>query len=123
MRGPPLIDMRHVSLLSRSGSQLMYGQVLLMFILLVHTCCHIDSIARRIEFFERGIAGIINDVSVAVRNTIWFQHNGALAHFRKDVLNYLNATYALNGLDDLGQELGYDIYQAYQASNFSYGET
>ena len=46
-----LTHMRHVSMLFRSGSQLTYVQGFLMIILLAHTCCHIDSTARLIDFF------------------------------------------------------------------------
>ena len=46
---PPLTHMRRVSMLSKSSSQLIYGQVLLMIILLAHTRFHIDSIGIFLE--------------------------------------------------------------------------
>ncbi|GBM81472.1 hypothetical protein AVEN_163630-1 [Araneus ventricosus] len=36
---------------------------------------------------------LLQDVLIAIRNRIWFQHDGAPAHFSIDVHNYLNATF------------------------------
>ncbi len=44
-------------------------------------------------FLEQVLPDMLNDVPIAIRNRMWFQHDGAPAHFSTDVRTYLNATF------------------------------
>jgi hypothetical protein len=45
------------------------------------------------EFLETVLPGLLEDVPLAVRQRLWFQHDGARAHYGEDVRQWLNATY------------------------------
>ncbi|GFU46221.1 hypothetical protein TNCV_2155541 [Trichonephila clavipes] len=38
---------------------------------------------------------LLQDVPIVLRNRMWFQHDGAPAHFSPDVRSYLNATFGV----------------------------
>lgn len=44
-------------------------------------------------FLEEVLPELLDSVPVAVRNTMWFQHDGAPSHFCNNVRNYLNAAF------------------------------
>lgn len=44
-------------------------------------------------FLKEVLPQLLHDVPIAIRNRMWFQHDGAPAHFSIDVRNYLNATF------------------------------
>jgi hypothetical protein len=51
-------------------------------------------IAQRCSgFLETVLPGLLEDVPVAVRQRLLFQHDGAPAHYGEDVRKWLNATY------------------------------
>jgi hypothetical protein len=45
------------------------------------------------DFLETVLPGLLEDVPLAVRQSLWFQHDGAPAHCGEDVRQWLNATY------------------------------
>jgi hypothetical protein len=45
------------------------------------------------DFLETVLLGLLEDVPLAVRQRLWFQHDGAPAHYGEDVRQWLNATY------------------------------
>jgi hypothetical protein len=45
------------------------------------------------DFLETVLAGLLEDVPLAVSQRLWFQHNGAQTHYGDDVRQWLNATY------------------------------
>jgi hypothetical protein len=45
------------------------------------------------DFLENVLPGLLEDVPLAVRQKLWFQHDGTPAHFGEDVRQWLNATY------------------------------
>jgi hypothetical protein len=51
-------------------------------------------VARRYrDFSETVISGLLEDMSLAMRQRFWFQHYGAPAHDEQDVQQLLNAAY------------------------------
>lgn len=44
-------------------------------------------------FLKEVLPQLLHDVPIAIRNRMWFQHDGAPAHFSIDVRNYLNITF------------------------------
>jgi hypothetical protein len=48
---------------------------------------------RSRDFLETVLPGLLEDVPLAVRQRLWFQHDGAPAHYGEDVRQCLNATY------------------------------
>jgi hypothetical protein len=51
------------------------------------------SAQRYRELLETVLSGLLEDVPPAVRQRLWFQNDGAPAHYRKDVRHWFNATY------------------------------
>jgi hypothetical protein len=50
--------------------------------------------AQRYRYFlETVLAGLLKDMPLAVRQRLWFQHDGAPAHYGEDIRQWLNATY------------------------------
>ena len=47
---------------------------------------------KYLDFLQRILPELLRGVPDAVRNRMWFQHDGAPAHYHNDVRNYLNAT-------------------------------
>jgi hypothetical protein len=45
------------------------------------------------DILETVLPGLLEDVPLAVRQSLWFQHDGAPAHYEEDVRQWLNATY------------------------------
>jgi hypothetical protein len=46
-------------------------------------------------FFKlRILLGLLEDVTLAVGQRAWFQHEGAQVHYGEDVQQWLNATYS-----------------------------
>jgi hypothetical protein len=45
------------------------------------------------DFLKTVLPGLLEDVPLTVRQRLWFQHDGAPAHYREDVRQCLNATY------------------------------
>ncbi|GBM24186.1 hypothetical protein AVEN_4939-1 [Araneus ventricosus] len=45
-----------------------------------------------LTFLEHVLPELLLDVRIAIRNRMWFQHDGASAHFSIGVRNYLNDT-------------------------------
>jgi hypothetical protein len=53
-----------------------------------------DTLTQRYrDFLETVLPGLLEDVPLAVRQSLWFQHDQAPAHYGKDVRQWLNATY------------------------------
>jgi hypothetical protein len=48
---------------------------------------------RYCDFLEIVVLGLLKDVPLAVRQRLWFEHNGAVAHYGEDVQQWLKATY------------------------------
>ena len=46
------------------------------------------------QFLEEILPGLLEDVPLATRNTMWFMHDGAPAHFSLVARNYLNDAFA-----------------------------
>jgi hypothetical protein len=44
------------------------------------------------NFLETVLPGLLEDVPLAVRQVLWFQHDGAPAHYGEGVQQWLNAT-------------------------------
>lgn len=44
-------------------------------------------------FLEQVLPELLQDVPIVIRNRMWFQHDGAPAHFSTDVRTYLDATF------------------------------
>lgn len=62
-------------------------------------------------FLEEVLPELLQEVPIGVRNQMWFQHDGAPAHFSMEVRNYLDATFGD----------GHHDRQIYRVSIFSYG--
>jgi hypothetical protein len=45
------------------------------------------------DFLETVLPGLLQDVPLAVRQRLWFQHDGAPAHYGEDIWQWLNETY------------------------------
>ena len=48
---------------------------------------------RYLRFFQRVLPELLEDISLAVRERMWLQHDGAPPHFSVDVRNDLNAVF------------------------------
>jgi hypothetical protein len=48
---------------------------------------------RYCDFLETVLPGLLENVPLAVRQRLWFQHNRAPAHYGEDVQQWLNVTY------------------------------
>jgi hypothetical protein len=46
------------------------------------------------DFLVTVLPGLLEDVPLAVRERLWFQHSGAPAHYGEDVQQWLNVTYS-----------------------------
>lgn len=48
---------------------------------------------RLLDFLETVLPGLLEDVPTAVRQRLWFQHDGAPTHYEVNVWQWLSATY------------------------------
>lgn len=46
--------------------------------------------ARYLEFLENNLTDLLDDVPLDIRQNMYFQHDGAPAHFSRVVINHLN---------------------------------
>jgi hypothetical protein len=51
------------------------------------------TVQRYCDFLETVLPGLLENVPLAVRQRLWFQHDGAPAHYEEDVRQWLNATF------------------------------
>lgn len=46
-----------------------------------------------LDFLQNGLPPLLEEVPIETRQQMWFMHDGAPAHFRREVREYLNETY------------------------------
>ncbi|KAJ8896480.1 hypothetical protein PR048_001824 [Dryococelus australis] len=56
-----------------------------------------------LDFLQNMLSLVMEDIPLAKRRDLWFQHNGALAHFCRDVREHLNNTYRGRWIGQGGQ--------------------
>ena len=48
---------------------------------------------RYLQFLREELPPLLEDVPLDIRQGMYFQHDGALPHFSREVVNYLNRTF------------------------------
>ncbi|GBM61582.1 hypothetical protein AVEN_226861-1 [Araneus ventricosus] len=76
---------------------------------------------------DKVLPELLQDVPIAIRNRMWFRHDGAPTYFSIDVRNYLNYLSAQSllwsdGLSVVDQSFGHPDLPIYRASITFYGD-